>query len=405
MRRACGVMLAAAAVFTDGHAAAPVPVPLLDRCPGGGQVDEVFRDAALRALQGLVISAPGQPADGAVQAHHSAGHIDPQGQAWYYVSAYQVNLAFIGALNVSPRLLPSARSWLRWQARHTMPTGPGQGVVFDHWVRAADLHESTCPPGMDAASCPRVDAFDSTAASLLLLADTYARRGADAALLQEPTLHGALTSAAGTLSALTQRHGLTWAKPDHQVAYLMDAVEVAAGWRAWARLQADVYGAPQEAQASLGAARRMDEAIVRHLWHAPSHSWRVSLGAGPADFSRWYPDTVAQAWPLLWSDGSDLAARARAHVAWRRAAGSWHGPQGWPQRNVDPAGFWWPAVAVAARCVGDDVAAGAWVARARTAWLRDDAPFAWPFQVGDLRWLFWLSDPVAGSGGRGFSVP
>jgi hypothetical protein len=135
--------------------------------------------------------------------------------------------------------------------------------------------------------------------------------------------------------------------------------------------------------------------MVRHLWHAPSQTWRASLDAPPATFGRWYPDTVAQSWPLLWSDGADPAARGRAHAAWRRAAHAWHGVAGWPERNVDPAGFWWPAIAVAARCVGDEPAARAWVARARRAWLRDDAPFEWPFQVGDLRWLFWLSDPVA----------
>lgn len=248
---------------------------------------------------------------------------------------------------------------------------------------------------MAAASCPRVDAFDSTAASLLLMADAYTRQTADVSLLRDPALRNALEAAAGTLAALTQRDGLSWAKPDHKVAYLMDALEVAAGWRAWARLQANVYDAPEAALASHAAARRMDAAVQKHLWHAPSQSWRVSLGAAAPVFSRWYPDTVAQAWPLLWSDGADAPTRERARAAWRHAAGQWRGAENWSRRNVDPDGFWWPAVAVAARCVGDDAAAKAWVARARAAWLHDAKPFEWPFQVGDLRWLFELADPVS----------
>ena len=390
---ACGLAISVALAGSADVAGQP-GMPATHGCAGGGLVDDVFRDAALGALQALVIHAPGLPADGAVQAHHSAGHVDPAGQAWHYVSAYQVNLAFLGALAVDPRLAGAAAGWLRWQAAHTAFTGPGQGVVFDHWVRAEGFAESTCPPGMAAATCPRVDAYDSTAASLLLLADAYAATPGSAALLQASTVRVALEAAAGTLTAMTQHQGLSWAKPDHQVAYLMDAVEVAAGWRAWARLQTAVYGAPQASQASLAAARRLDAAIVRHLWHAPSQTWRVSLGATPADFGRWYPDTVAQAWPLLWSEAAEPAARARAMAAWRQAAQAWQGPPGWAGHNVDPAGFWWPAVAVAARCLGDEAAPRAWTERARRQWLRPDAPFAWPFQVGDLRWLLWLADPV-----------
>ncbi|WP_442776527.1 hypothetical protein, partial [Sphaerotilus montanus] len=47
----------------------------------------------------------------------------------------------------------------------------------------------------------------------------------------------------------------------------------------------------------------------------------------------------------------------------------------------------------AAHCVGDTAAAVDWVARARAAWLKPQAPFAWPFQVSDLLWLLWLADP------------
>ncbi|MDB5894092.1 MAG: hypothetical protein JWQ88_1623 [Rhodoferax sp.] len=412
---ACGLALSftvAGGVGFAGEPAASTPSATSatasgDACPGVALVDDAFRDAALQALQALVIHAPGLPADGAVQAHHSAGHVDPVGQAWHYVSAYQVNLAFIGALAVAPRLAGDAAGWLRWQAAHTSFTGPGQGVVFDHWVRAQGFAESTCPPGMAAETCPRVDAYDSTAASLLLLADAYASvpvsssasidadTPGGAALLRTPSMRIALEAAAGTLAAMTQRQGLSWAKPDHQVAYLMDAVEVAAGWRAWARLQAAVYGVPQAAQSSLAAARRLDAAVVRHLWHAPSQTWRVSLGAPAPDFGRWYPDTVAQAWPLLWNESAEPQARVRAAGAWRQAARAWQGPPGWSAHNVDPAGFWWPAVAVAARCQGDEPGTRAWVDRARRDWLRPDAPFAWPFQVGDLRWLLRLASPVA----------
>jgi hypothetical protein len=363
-------------------------------CGYGHLVQADFRDAALRAFERLMLAAPGRPADGAVKTHQSPGHVDPQGQAWHHVSAYQANLAFIGALRIDPGQAPAAARWLRWQARHTTPTGSGRGVVFDHWVRASDLQEADCPPGRDARTCPQVDAYDSTAATLLLMAEAYLRHSDDASMLREPAMRAALEAAAGTMASLAEPGGLSWAKPDYPVAYLMDALEVAAGWRAWARLQTEVYQVPQAGINSMGTAETLDAAIVRQLWHAPSHTWRVRLDAPKPNFSTWYPDTVAQAWPLLWSRDAGPAAQQRARSAWRKAASQWKDRADWSRRNVDPDGFWWPAMAVAAHCVGEVDDARAWVARARSDWMQPARPFGWPFQVGDLLWLFWLADPA-----------
>lgn len=389
--------LLTAAVLWAGAVGAVDASPGPALCRPGALVDAAFRDAALQALDRLVVHAPGHSADGAIKVHHSPAHLDPQGGVWHYVSTYQVNLGMIGALRVAPGLAPTAAQWLRWQAAHTSATGPSESVVFDHWVRASDLQESTCPPGKSPRSCPQVDAYDSTAAALLLMAQAYARAAPASLLLQEPNLRRALEEAAATMARLTQSNGLPWAKPDHQVAYLMDAVEVSAGWRAWAQLQREVYGIPQAAKNSLAMAQRTDAAVQKYLWHAPSRTWRVSVDAAKPDFTRWYPDTVAQAWPLLWMDAAQpdgAVGAVRAQAVWQQTITPWQKAAGWPQRNVDPEGFWWPAVAVAAHCVGDDLAASTWVARARSAWMHPDAPFAWPFQVGDLQWLFWLADPV-----------
>lgn len=379
-----------------GLAAAGAGAPLAaaaGSCERGGLVDSAFRDAALALLAQLAVRAPGEAAHGAIRASLAPGHIDPAGGRWHVISAYQVNLALVEALRVAPALTSLAADWLRWQVRHTAPTGAGQDVVFDHWLRASDGQLAPCPPGRALADCPHVDAYDSTAASLLLMADAYLAATGDAALLRDNAVQTALLAAAATVQALTLPEGLSSAKPGYPVEYLMDAAEVAAGWRAWARVQAAAYGDTGGALRSVAAAQQTEEAMRRQLWHAPSRAWRVSLQAGAPDFSHWYPDTVAQAWPLLWNIQG--AQPGDAAGAWRRAAQRWQGQHGWPRRNVDADGFWWPAAAVAARCVGNAADARTWVARARADWLAPGDAFGWPFQVGDLRWLFWLSDPVA----------
>ena len=393
-RLAAALLLAASA----GLAGAAVPAqPLIDSpCATAGLVDAAFRDAALATLAGLVVRAPGRSADGAVRTHHSAGHVDAQGRAWHQISAYQVNLGLLGALRAAPASqLPLAAGWLGWLARHIAPGGASRGVVLDHWVRADDFEESTCPPGLAPQQCEAVDAFDSTAATTLLLADAYLQRGGDVMLIREPRMRAVLEAAATTLQALTVTDGMTLAKPSHPVVYTMDVVEVIAGWRAWGRVQRDAYAQPQSALNSFAVAASAEAGLRKRLWHAPSGAWRVHLEGAAPQRSRWYPDTVAQAWPLLF--GVDAGPPGRAAEAWRQAIAPWQRQPHWAASTADPAGFLWPAVAVAALCTGDEAAARTWVARARRQWLDPKSPFAWPFQVGDLLWLLWLSEPQAKS--------
>ncbi len=388
-------LLAAACAMAAAPASPPSPPLTGSACSTGSLVDPVFRDAALAALAGLVVLAPGRSADGAVRSHHSAGHVDAQGRAWHQISAYQVNLGLVGALRVAPQQqLPLTAGWLRWLARHIAPGGASRGVVLDHWVRADDFEESTCPPGLAKSQCGAVDAFDSTAATTLLLADAYLQRGGDVMLIRDPAMRQALEAAATTLQALTVADGLTIAKPNHPVVYTMDVVEVIAGWRAWGRVQRDAYAQPASAANSFAVADRAEAGLRNKLWHAPSSAWRVSLESAAPQRKHWYPDTVAQSWPLLW--GVDGGQPERARDTWRAAIAPWQrSPAHWARSTADPEGFWWPAVAVAALCTGDEAGARTWVSRARGHWLDPKSPFAWPFQVGDLLWLLWLAEPRA----------
>ncbi len=433
------LLLLGCSAISAGPLAPSAPPLTGSPCAPTALVDAPFRDAALAALARLAVQAPGRSAHGAVRSHHSAGHVDAQGRGWHQISAYQVNLGLVGALRVSPKALPLAANWLRWLASHIAPGGASRGVVLDHWVRADDYAESTCPPGMAPAQCGAVDAYDSTAATTLLLAEAYLARGGDVMLIRDPAMRQALEAAATTLNALGGPDGLTIAKPDHAVVYTMDIVEVVAGWRAWARLQRDAYAQPASAVNSDGLADRAEASLHQRLWLASANAWQVSLGSGAPQPRHWYPDTVAQAWPLLWGVGGVPAERARA--TWRTAIAPWQrgaapgaapgtapgttpgpapgaapgaaatkavpatttpaiavtaaaaGPPHWARTTVDPAGFWWPAVAVAATCTGDDDSARVWVARVRARWMDPKTPFAWPFQVGDLLWLLWLADP------------
>ncbi len=94
---------------------------------------------------------------------------------------------------------------------------------------------------------------------MLMMADSYLAATGDAALLREPAVRSALNATSNAMYALAQADGLTWAKPDYRTAYVMDAVEVSTGWRAWSRVQARAYGDAAASQASLAQAQRTED--------------------------------------------------------------------------------------------------------------------------------------------------
>ena len=360
---------AAAALLASALGVATAPAAAA-ACPTGVLVDAAFRDAGLAALQRLTVQAPGQAADGAVRVHQSAGYVDPQGGAWHHVSAYQVNLAFVGALRVAPDMKEAAGRWLQWQARHmeTAGLGAARGVVLDHWLRAPDLSESTCPPGLAPALCNEVDAFDSTAASTLLMADAYVLCTGGAALLRQPHVRPALEAAAATLRAAdaAERPDLGQARPP--VAYTD-------GRRRGARRLARLGGDP---------ARRLRRAAVgaRHLDFV-RRGEAADCARGSGTRSSACGGSMPAPSPPASTTGirtpsprrgrcSGTASPIRSSRCARASPGTvpptaWRGADGWAVRNVDPAGFWWPAVAVAAHCTGDTESARTWVQRAPRA--------------------------------------
>lgn len=300
--RAIGTVLFAAwaggALAQDPPAAIAAP-PIDSACPAGNLVDPAFRDAAVLTMRRLVVRAPGRATHGAVRRSLGAAHVDRRGRTWHHVAAYEANLGFVGALRVDATMRREAADWLRWQAAQLPLVGPDRGVLHDRWVLADGSQQSPCPADIDARHCRQIDAVDSTLASFFLMAQAYLRHGGDAALLREPALRAAFDVAAATLATLQQTEGLSWAKADHPVAYLMDAVEVAAGWRALAQLQAEVWGDAAGAAVSRHQAQRTQDALQRSLWDGPAGLWRVSLNGPATRLARWYPDSMAQAWPLL----------------------------------------------------------------------------------------------------------
>jgi len=174
-----------------------------------------------------------------------------------------------------------AGRWLDWCAAHQNAAG--------YW----NDFEGTLGAYRDSG---RVDAWDSAAALFLLAADRFRQAGGALAAAHLESAHRAVACLAGVTDPAD---GLTWAKPDHRVKYLMDNIEVRAGLLAAGRLFA-AAGREAEARDVRERAERLGRSLAT-FWRPERqrYSWaRLSGGTHAEEIGKPYPEGLAQLYGL-----------------------------------------------------------------------------------------------------------
>ncbi|WP_258359528.1 hypothetical protein [Moorella sulfitireducens (nom. illeg.)] len=186
--------------------------------------------------------------------------------------------------------LPRVRAYLDWYLAHLeRPDRYGvTGTVYDYYLDEG---------GMEVPAYS-YDSSDSYAATFLTLVRLYYEAGGDTAWVEAHWPE--LEVVAGAVLATLQRDNLTLARPDWPVKYLMDNCEVYRGLKDYARLLAEVKGA--------GEAGRY-EALADKVKRALETKMRLNGGYCPAvyraglrrrpNWRRWYPDALAQLFPII----------------------------------------------------------------------------------------------------------
>jgi len=313
-----------------------------------------------------------------------AMHTDPSfyvdGQGYRHVVPYFSNLAVAALLDTDPssRSRDVAELWIDWFLSRIGP----EGVPVEHWVGMEDGLELTCPASMptrpSVERCEAIDATDSAASTFLIVLESYRAAGGSQAFLrqrEEP-----IRRVAQTVLDLQEADGLTIARSDYPVKYLMDNAETVAGLRAMARLERDVLGgrgAEFDAAANHtadGLADLYDPTTRLYAWAKMPDGTLQS-----ARMDRWYADAVAQVWPLVF-------AVTEAPTGYRQLDEAWNGAErpAWAEHR-DASGFAWPVLGIAAQRAGDRAAAQR---QADALWQRHVVSrSAEPFTVADVGWL------------------
>jgi len=189
----------------------------------------------------------------------------------------------------------AAGRYILWHFAHL----EGAGTIYDYTIRVED-GEITEIPSYD------YDSVDSYAALFLILLDEYAKAGGDRALIGAHAEDIARVVAA--MDGVRQ-WGLTYAKPDYKVFYLMDNCEVAAGYRAAASLWGMLGNSRRALWCGLQACC-VRLAVNLRLWNCRADSYDYAL-RNPSDPAVFYPGAAAQLFPVAFGLISPASGRAR----------------------------------------------------------------------------------------------
>ncbi|MDN5345303.1 MAG: hypothetical protein PWQ18_1417 [Clostridia bacterium] len=215
---------------------------------------------------------------------------------------YFAHLALYGlaAWGLNPQRI---RAYLDWYLGHLeKPDRYGiTGTVYDYYLEQRGDGEGERTMLQSGAEIPAYtyDSSDSYAATFLTVVRRYYEASGDRGWLEHHLPE--LELVAGAMLATLQRDNLTLARPDWKVKYLMDNCEVYRGLKDYAWLLAQAKGYTGEADRYDVLAGRVKSALEAKMrvdgGYCPA-IYRAGLRRRP-NWKKWYPDALAQLFPLI----------------------------------------------------------------------------------------------------------
>jgi hypothetical protein len=297
------------------------------------------------------------------------------------INPYYSNLAAIGLVKDHTRLT-QVEGWMRWYIGHLNRT--------DRWGLGGTMYDYNIVNGQEV-SAGDADSTDSYAATFLSLAYAYYATGNPAAQSYVRSIAGQINTIAQVLAKTQQSDGLTWAKPNYQIKYLMDNAEVFRGLADAATLFGSIGDTAKRNYYSSLATKCQNGVWGMWLGGGKWAVYKDGIGRLIApSMGRWYPDATSQMFPVLYGvvSGSD----GRAQQAYASLNATW---PGWPQLSYnrqDP--FPWVMIVDAAALVGDKARVTTWANSARAKWVNKGFPWTWySMEAG---WYMRLADYMDG---------
>ena len=330
---------------------------------GGGQYQSIFNAVSQYVSQF-------SKSDGAIL--YAPTEIEP----------YYANIAAIG-MSKDPARMPQVNAWMKWYINHL--NWP------DKWGLYGTMYDYNVNNGAESAT-QNADSTDSYAATFLTLVWNAWQSGDANARSYILGLSYQLDVIGGVLIQTQQSDGLTWAKPDYQIKYLMDNCEAYRGLRDLASTYQNAFGDTTKAAYYNAAADKMLNGILSMWLNGTWAVYKDGIGrlAAP-NMKTWYADASAQVFPVLMGVVSSSDYRAQQSYAAFNAA--W---PGWPTlsfNSQDP--FPWCLVGDAAAAMGDKARLGTYI---NTIQSKYGSGYPWPFYNAEAGWFLRANSYMMGRG-------
>jgi len=279
------------------------------------------------------------------------------------IMPYYSNLAAIGVVRTgNPVYYAKVKAWMQWYVAHlNYPDKWGLScTVYDYSVSG-----TTETPTNDA------DSTDSYAATFVSLAWAYWQTGDATAQNYIKTLKYQLDCIGGVMVQTQQRNGLTWAKPDYQVQYLMDNCEVYKGLSDLASLFQAAFNDTAGRDWYNTYASYTLNGIQTLLWDSAHNNYLTDAAAPPTNWKVWYPDATAQLFPVLYGVLAPTSTRAKNLYSTFNTK--------WPNwtRLKFPDAYPWVVVSGAAALMSDTTRVNSYITTIQTKYVNTGFPYPW----------------------------
>ena len=319
-------------------------------------------------------------------AKWAGSQLAPSGAILYttsQINPYYSNLTAIG-LTHDPKSYGVVQNWMKWYIGHLN--------VNDTWGLSGTTYDYSYNNGAET-SLVNADSTDSYAATFLSLALAYYNTGDAGAQAYVRSISSQLDLIGGVLAKTQQSDGLTWAKPDYQIKYMMDNCEVYRGLRDVAQLFQTAFNGSARAQTYNAMADASMQGIMG--MYLGNGSWAVYKDGVGSLFAphlgTWYPDATAQMFPVM--QGVIPGTDAKAIQTYNNFKAMW---PAWDTLSFSSQdAFPWVMIAGAAAASGDSAAAQTYIKTIESKYVNNGFP--WPWYNQEAGWFMRLNAYMAGS--------
>jgi len=315
-----------------------------------------------------------------------SGSVQSDGAILYtpqQIDPYFANIAAIG-MTKDPNRMPQVVSWMNWYINHL--NWP------DKWGLYGTTYNYTVSNGIET-STGDADSTDSYAATFLSLVWNAWESGDASARSYISGLSYQLDVIGGVLIQTQQSDGLTWAKPDYQIKYLMDNSEAYRGLRDLASIYQNAFGDTTKAAYYNAAADSMQNGILGMWMNGTWAVYKDGIGRlATPNMGTWYADASAQVFPVLMGVVTSSDTRAQQSYSAFNAA--------WPKWTTlsfnSQDAFPWCLVGTAAAAMGDKTRLSTYIGTIQSKYVNSNFP--WPFYIAEAGWFMRANNYMLGKG-------